>query len=333
MRLGRLGASALAATAVGLLAAAAAWAVEPGLELEGKIALGKVSGRIDHLAVDLDHQRLFVAELGNDTVGVVDLKAMTTLRTLTGFREPQGVGYVPSTGELYVANAGDGSVRILRGGDFSPNGRIDLGDDADNVRVDAPGNRVFVGYGKGALAVIDANSHARVADLALKAHPESFQLDAARGRAFVNVPDAGHVAVMEIGSGRQVAAWQVPGLHGNFAMAVDAQDGEVFVAFRRPARLAVFVGRDGAVLSNLDLCDDADDVFFDSRRHRLYVSCGAGMVDVFQRGARGWARGGRIQTASGARTSLFVPELDRLFVAVRGGWRESAAVWVFRPAP
>jgi hypothetical protein len=333
MRLARLGACALAAAAAGLLAAAAAGAVEPGLELEGKIALGNVSGRIDHLAVDLDHQRLFVAELGNDAVGVVDLKAMATLRTLTGFREPQGVGYVPSTGELYVANAGDGSVRILRGGDFSPNGRIDLGDDADNVRVDAPGNRVFVGYGKGALAVIDANGRAKVADFALKAHPESFQLDAARGRAFVNVPDAGHVAVMDIGSGRQAANWQVPGLHGNFAMAVDAQDGEVFVAFRRPARLAVFAGRDGAVLSNLDLCDDADDMFFDSRRHRLYVSCGAGIVDVFQRSTQGWARGGRIQTASGARTSLFVPELDRLFVAVRGGWRESAALWVFRPAP
>jgi hypothetical protein len=333
MQLARRGASALAATAAGLLAALAAWAAEPGLELEGKIALGNVSGRIDHLAVDLDHQRLFVAELGNDSVGVVDLTTMTTLRTLTGFREPQGVGYVRATGEIYVANAGDGLVHILRGGDFAPNGRIDLGDDADNVRVEASGNRVFIGYGKGALALIDANSHARVANLALKAHPESFQLETSTSRAFVNVPDAGHVAVMDIGSGRQVATWQVPGQHANFAMAVDTQGGEVFVAFRRPARLAVFASRDGAVVGNLDLCDDSDDVFFDSRRHRLYVSCGAGMVDVFQRSVQGWARASRVQTASGARTSLFVPELDRLFVAVRGGWRESAALWVFRPTP
>src|SRR6516165_8593038 len=210
----------LAAIAVGL-SAATARASEPALVLEGKIALGRVSGRIDHLAVDLDRQRLFVAELGNDTVGVVDLKTMTTLSTLTGFREPQGIGYVRASAEVWVANAGDGSVHILGAADLSSKGRIELGDDADNVRLDASGSRVFVGYGKGALAVIDATSYARVADLPLKAHPESFQLDPATGRAFVNVPDAGHVAVMDIVAKRQVASWQVPGLRSNFPMAVD----------------------------------------------------------------------------------------------------------------
>ena len=43
------------------------------LTVENKILLGKVAGRIDHLAVDLDRKRLFVAELGNNSVGVVDL--------------------------------------------------------------------------------------------------------------------------------------------------------------------------------------------------------------------------------------------------------------------
>jgi len=322
----------LAAIAVGL-SAATARASEPALVLEGKIALGRVSGRIDHLAVDLDRQRLFVAELGNDTVGVVDLKTMTTLSTLTGFREPQGIGYVRASAEVWVANAGDGSVHILGAADLSSKGRIELGDDADNVRLDASGSRVFVGYGKGALAVIDATSYARVADLPLKAHPESFQLDPATGRAFVNVPDAGHVAVMDIVAKRQVASWQVPGLRSNFPMAVDNDGGQVFVAFRRPAKLVVFAGRDGTVVNTLDLCDDSDDVFLDARRHRLYASCGAGAVDVFARNAQGWAHKERIPTISGARTSLFVPDLDRLFVAVRASGREPAALWVFRPTP
>jgi DNA-binding beta-propeller fold protein YncE len=327
MRLART----LAAIAVGL-SAATAGAADPALVLEGKIALGKVSGRIDHLAVDLQRQRLFVAELGNDTVGVVDLRTMT-VRTLDGFREPQGIGYARATDEVYVANAGDGSVRILAGEDLAPKRRIELGDDADNIRLDASGSRVFVGYGKGALAVIDATSYARVADLPLKAHPESFQLDPATGRAFVNVPDAGHVAVMDIAEKRQVASWQVPGLRSNFPMAVDNDGGQVFVAFRRPSKLVVFAGRDGAVVNTLDLCDDSDDVFFDARRHRLYASCGVGAVDVFERGRQGWTHKERIPTVSGARTSLFVPELDRLYVAVRASGREPAALWVFRPAP
>jgi DNA-binding beta-propeller fold protein YncE len=332
MWLARLSVSALAATAAGLLAAAAAQATEPGLELERKIALGAVSGRIDHLAVDLERKRVFVAELGNDTVGVVDLAAMTTLRTLTGFREPQGIGYVRSTDEIYVANAGDGSVQVLGGGDFSPRGRIELGDDADNVRIDGAANRVFVGYGKGALAVIDATTRGKTGNLPLKGHPESFQLDPAAGRAYVNVPDAGHVAVLDIASARQVAAWQPSGLRANFSMAVDSESGQVFVAYRRPARLVVFDGT-GAIVGKLDLCDDSDDVFFDSRRRRLYVSCGGGAVDVFVWNAQGWAPAGRVPTVSGARTSLFVPELDRLFVAVRASGREAAALWVFRPTP
>jgi DNA-binding beta-propeller fold protein YncE len=106
------------------------------LVLEESIELGSVSGRIDHLAVDLARQRMFIAELGNDTVGVVDLSARKLLRRLTGFREPQGLGFVASTDTLYVSNAGDGSVRLFQGADLSPAGRIDLGDDADNIRVD-----------------------------------------------------------------------------------------------------------------------------------------------------------------------------------------------------
>jgi len=45
------------------------------LVLEAKIPLGQVSGRIDHLVVDLKPQRLFVAELGNGTIDIIDLAA------------------------------------------------------------------------------------------------------------------------------------------------------------------------------------------------------------------------------------------------------------------
>ncbi|MFL5265823.1 MAG: YncE family protein, partial [Stellaceae bacterium] len=106
------------------------------LVLETKIPLGEVRGRIDHLAIDMKRQRLFVAELGNNSLGVVDLASGKVLRRITGLSEPQGVAYVPFADSIYVANAGDGSVRVLRGNDLAPIGRIDLGNDADNIRVD-----------------------------------------------------------------------------------------------------------------------------------------------------------------------------------------------------
>src|ERR1700750_348301 len=96
------------------------------LQLEAKISLGNVHGRIDHMAVDLKRQRLFVSELGNDSVGVVDLSNRKLLQTIKGLKEPQGVGYEPSTDTLYVANAGDGSVRLFEGNKYKPKSQIEL---------------------------------------------------------------------------------------------------------------------------------------------------------------------------------------------------------------
>jgi YVTN family beta-propeller protein len=138
------------------------------LVLEAKIPLGQVSGRIDHLGIDVKRQRLFVAELGNNSLGVVDLATGKVLRRITGLREPQGVAYVPFTDSVFVANADDGSVRVLRGEDLSPIGRIELGDDADNVRMDSAHNQLLVGYGNGALAVIDPISLSKTAISASK---------------------------------------------------------------------------------------------------------------------------------------------------------------------
>src|SRR5229473_1695827 len=138
------------------------------LQFETKIPLGDVRGRIDHMAVDLKRQRLFIAELGNDSVGIVDLASQKLLRTIPGMKEPQGVGYVPSTDTLYVANAGDGSVRLFEGSDFAARERIELGSDADNIRVDAAASRVFIGYGDGALAVIDPATRSKVGDVPVK---------------------------------------------------------------------------------------------------------------------------------------------------------------------
>ena len=307
--------------------------VEPvPLKLEAKIPLGDVRGRIDHMAVDLDRQRLFVAELGNDSVGIVDLKARKVLQRISGLKEPQGVGFVPSTGTLYVANAGDGSLRLFQGENYSDAGRINLCDDADNIRVDAVANRVIVGYGSGGLVVIDAMNRSKIADIPLKGHPESFRLSRDGSQIFVNVPSAREIAVVDRGAGKQVANWPMRNAAGNFPMALDEERGQVFTVFRNPAKLGVFAMRDGRSVATSDTCGDADDIFLDSKRHRLYISCGDGSLDVLDT-HDAFRRTARVPTVAGARTALFAPELDRLFLAVRAQPREPAALWIFQPLP
>jgi YVTN family beta-propeller protein len=300
------------------------------LQLEAKILLGDIRGRVDHMAVDLKRQRLFVAELGNDSVGVVDLANHRVIRTIVGLNEPQGVGFEPSSDTLFVANARDGSVKLFDGNEYKATGLIELGSDADNVRIDASARRVVVGYGDGGLAVFDPSTRGKIQNVSLKAHPESFQIF--QDHIFVNLPDAHAVAVVDATSGKQLANWPMVN-GGNFAMTVDRDQRRILLAFRNPPELAVFDTVDGKPVANAETCGDVDDLFVDAKRARVYVSCGAGYVDVFEMNGTAYRRMARIPTAAGARTSLFVPEMDRLLVAVRTGLAGPAAIWVFKPEP
>jgi YVTN family beta-propeller protein len=304
------------------------WAEAP-LLLERKITLGEVRGRIDHLAVDLKRNRLFVAEVENDTVAVVDLETYRVMQVVTGLNKPQGVGYHAPADALYVANGGDGTAAIFRGDDYRAIARIPVGDNADNVRVDTAHNQLVVAYG-GGLAIIDPASRNKVADISLKAPPESFQLDRSSNRIFVNEPTNQAIVVIDRAAGKEAARW--PTDNGtNFPMALNEKAGHVIVAFRNPTRLAAFSMSDGAPVANVELCADADDVFFDEKRELVYVSCGEGYLDVFDVRENAYRRIDRIATIPGARTSLFVSESDLLFIAARATLSEPAAIWVFRP--
>jgi hypothetical protein len=149
----------------------------------------------------------------------------------------------------------------------------------------------------------------------------------------VNVPKASPAAVVDSAAGKQSTRWSFNDARDNFAMALDENEGRVIVVFRKPALIVAFGAKDGQVIFKGETCGDADDVFVDPKRPRVYVSCGAGLIDVLERRGVGYERVAQVPTAPGARTSLFVPNTDRLYVGVRASSAEPAAVWVFRPAP
>src|SRR5260370_23361568 len=139
-----------------LIALAAIARAQTSLRLEKTIPLPNLAGRIDHLAFDVENQRLFVAALGNNTVEVVDIKSNKVARTITGLAEPQGVLYQPEKKRLWIANGADGTVRIFDAQTLKPVRSIELGDDADNIRRDAATQHIYVGYGGVQLAVFCA---------------------------------------------------------------------------------------------------------------------------------------------------------------------------------
>lgn len=326
------GFSATVIIAALLISPAATMSSAP-LSAVGSIPMPGVSGRIDHLAADVDGKRLFVAALGNNTMEVIDLNAMRVAKSITGLHEPQGIRFLPDRNRVVVANGDDGSTVFYDGTSLAAVHTTKTSGDADNVRYDSKAGRVYVGYGNGSLAVMDRDGNS-VGEIKLAGHPESFQLESAGPRIFVNVPSAGHVAVVDRTKQAVTAKWPVAAAGANYPMALDEANHRLFIGCRRPARLLVYDTDSGANVASIDIVDDTDDLFYDTSRKRLYVIGGEGFITVLaQQDANHYSPLQKLQTAPGARTGLFVPELSKLFLAVPHRGAQAAEVRVYEVGP
>jgi hypothetical protein len=315
-----------------LASIALAWGqADAPLRLEKTIALPDVQGRIDHMSVDVKSGRLFISALGNNTIEVLDINAAKRLTTIKGLREPQGVLYVGDTNRLYVANGEDGSVRIFDANSYKLLSTLNYGEDADNLRYDPVHKSVYVGFGAGALGEIDKNGN-KVAEIRLDAHPESFQLEKAGPRIYVNVPNARRIAVVDRERHAVIATWKTDLAFANFPMALDEPDHRLFVVTRLPPRLLVMDTASGNIIQKLPAVSDSDDVFYDAARKRIYASGGGGEISVFQqKDPDHFSELPHLNTVKGARTSFFSPDLDRLFLAVRREGEQSAEIRIYAP--
>jgi DNA-binding beta-propeller fold protein YncE len=305
------------------------------LILTGAIPLPHVQGRIDHFAIDTTHNRLFVSALGNNTEEVVSIGAQAVAHTLSGIPAPQGVVYSPETNKLFVASD-QGKLTIYDGTTFALLATLDFGDAADNLRYDAAEKRVYVGYGDkktGAIAMVDAATNQRLPEeFKLGAHPESFQLASSSPELYVNLPDLKQIAVINRRT-HAIVRWPVA-FESNFPMALDEPGHRLFVATRSPARLAVFDTSTGRLVTALPAVQDADDLYFDSARKRLYIPGGEGAISVFQQqDPDHYKLLARIPTALGGRTAGYFGKgrkgLDRLYLAVPARADHGAEVWIY----
>jgi len=287
------------------------------LQLKQTIPLPGVEGRIDHLDLDAAGDRLFVCALGNNTADVLDLRKGERVHTISGLGSPQGLVYIAELNRLFVANDKGGICKIYDAKSFQTVGELNFKDDADNVRFDSAAKKIYVGFGSGGIAVVNAADGKQIGSIKLSAHPEAFELEKNGERIFVNVPNSRHVAVIDRKKGEVIATWKTDGAFGNFPMAFDEANHRLFIGCRIPSKLVVLNTESGEVVAKIDISGDSDDIFYDSKRHRTYAICGAGKIDIIeQTDANNYKAVTKIDTADGARTGLFVPERDTLFVAV-----------------
>src|SRR5882757_6476565 len=310
------------------------------LSLKAHIPLPNVNGRIDHLSVDVKGQRLFVAAVDNHTLEIIDLKSGQRVHTITDLAEPQGVFYDASTNRLFVACGLDGMAKVFDGATFQVLATAKFPDDSDNIRYDARGKRVIVGFagakqlrkrteGTGGLGFLDSNGH-KTGYVVIDAHPESFRLEESGNRIFVNVPDKQEIEVIDRVSLTVLARWPVTSAQGNFPMALDEAHHRLFVATWTPSRMLVFDTETGKEIAAGETAGPSDDLFYDSRRGRVYVLTSAGFLDVFQdRDHNRYDRIAYYPTPLHTQTGLFVPEWGRLFAAAQRQGEQSAEIRVY----
>jgi DNA-binding beta-propeller fold protein YncE len=313
----------------------------PALMPKNPIVLTKVEGRMDHMTVNVKGERLFATAFDNHTLEVINLKTGRQIHTIPGLNNPQGAFYDPATNRLFIACGGDGTVKIFDGTTFQLLQTVTLDLDADNVRYDARGKHIVVGFGGekflggkvtrpgggGALAVLDLRGK-KIAEIPTDAHPESFQLEKTGTRVFINVPDKQEVEVADLVKGTVLAHWKVT-CTTNFPMSLDEGHHRLFVGCRIPAQLAVFDTETGKIVASPTMVEHTDDLFFDASKSRVYV-LGEGFIDVWQqKDPDHYERTQRVPAPADARTGLFVPDLGELFETIPHHGAQGAQIDVY----
>jgi len=301
------------------------------LKLQQTIALPGVEGRIDHFAFDAAGERLFICALGNNSVEVLDLRNGERIHSITGLGAPQGIAYIPELDRIFVANDKGGVCKIYDGKSFQKISELNFKDDADNVRYDDATKKIYVGFGSGGIAIVNAADGKQIGSIKLSAHPEAFELEKNGKRIFVNVPNSRHVAIIDREKGEVVATWKTDLAFGNFPMALDEANHRLFVGCRLPSKLVVLNTESSNIVAKIDISGDPDEVFYDSKRHCIYAICGAGKIDIIEQTDPDTYRiSTKVDTADGARTGLFVSKHDALFVAVPHRGSQKAEVRAYR---
>jgi len=293
------------------------------------IPIPGIKGRIDHLDINLKEKIVYIAALGNNSLEVVDIAKGKVLKTIIGLDEPQGVAYISQQQEIFVANGGNGDCYFYNAHSFEKTATIHLSSDADDVRYDSIDEKIYVGYGEGGIAIIDAKEHKQIGNLKLSAHPEGFQLDKKLNKIFINVPDAHQIAVGDLSSFELISTWNTGELRSNFPLAIDTINHVIFIGYRKPAKLVSLDGVSGNTLAIGDLVNDTDDIFFDERENKIYASGGGGFITIYQWEKPEIKQIAKIYTRDGARTSLLVPSLKLFILAARANNNNNAELQVY----
>jgi hypothetical protein len=327
------------------------------LKLVQTIPLPGVTRRLDHMGVDLEKKRLFVAAVSNNTLEVIDLTDGKVIKSLAGFKDTQDALFLGGhVNKLYVSSL-DGHVRVFQGESFWLVRDFKIEPDPNRLLYDPTKKLIYFGYG-GQNVGFDA--YGRVGILQPKPGAGYDQLVA---DMIAPTLRPGHLAEMAIDDNgillacdsradriyqfdtqkrELIKSWPARG-DGAGDMALDRAQHRLFVGTRTPPEMTVYDSLSGKEIQSLPGPETMDGVHYDASLKRVYMTGGRwygtpdaspGWVYVYQqKDPDHYDVISKIKTRPGSGTSLFVPQFNRFYVASQALGDQAAAILVFEPVP
>lgn len=306
------------------------------LKLIQTIPMPGVQGHMDHITVDIGGKRLFVPANGDNqnSVEVIDLKAGKRTASIPGQSRPQGTFYSADFNKLFVTNGTDGTCKIFQGESFKLLDSFLVGADANQVGYDPDTKYLYAGFGdrnSGALAIIDTSSDQHLGDIKTDARPGGITFEKSGPRIFVNLNGQTKLGVLDRKKREQITTWPVSGAENYGPLALDESHHRLFLGSRKPPMLIVFDTETGKQITQLESVPGIDGVWYDAARKRIYVT-GNGFISVYdQKGADDYAAMVKIASETDSQPSLWVPQLNRLYISVVQAGSRDAEILVYEP--
>lgn len=326
----------------GLAVAVSGAATAAPLTLTGSTDIPGYKGDFDHFAVDRGHGRLFLAGEENHELIVMNLGTAKILARLPGYGAPHSPFLLDGGRELLVVD-GEKPSPVLDPVSLKTLRSYVLPAGSDSVGYDAPNKRLWIVTGgkdvpqkDSNLIAIDPATGKTLQSVHFDAdHVEAMAVEQAGPRLYINITDKNALAVVDKAAGKVTATWPVTVAKQNACIAMDEANRRLFVVTRGPGMLLVMNADTGAVIQTFKAPERTDQLTWDPKNRRLYVTGGEGYISVVEQdGADHYREAGMVPSAPGAKTAVLDSEDGKLFVAASpGDTGAMGKVLVFDVAP
>ena len=313
------------------------------MKLVATTPLPGFTGDFDHFAVDLKGKRLFLTAEDHQTVEVFDLDGKR-IKSLTGFGQPHAILFMPDVNKFIVTDGdGFGAVELVSGEDYKILDKIKLPPGVDGAVFNPVNGYYYVESGgeetggkTHKINIIDSKAFKLVGDITLPGnHSEAMAISKDGKKMYVNLTGPKEVGVVDLATRELVARWPITGAETPNSIALDEPHHRLFVATRTPPKFHVFDTDTGKIVTTAPISSFNDDMWFDAARKRIYLSGSDTTTVLAQKDADHYELVAEVPTGYRAKTSLYVPQLNRFYAAVSGKGKTDAvlAVKVFDVLP